>query len=88
MEEALQHYLVALELNPAATHLWYYIRSALISLNRYDWISLTDTRNLEGLRKVVPRGDAPPVSSLIAPGDPEAAANNSKVLQQIFDMLK
>ncbi|XP_026194145.1 peroxisome biogenesis protein 5 [Cyclospora cayetanensis] len=88
MEQALQHYLVALELNPEATHLWYYIRSALISLNRYDWISFTENRDFQGLRKVVPRGDAPPLSALIAPGDPRAAENSPKVLEHIFSLIR
>lgn len=87
MEEALQHYLVALELNPDASHLWYYVRSALIGLNRYSWISLAENRDFKALRQVVPRGETPPLSELVAPGDPLAPADTPKVLQEIFKLL-
>ena len=43
---AVRHYLQALRLAPGAGHIWALVRSALVRLDRFDLVGLTEARNV------------------------------------------
>ena len=49
-EEATELFLNALSINPNAKHVWSYLHTPLISLQRYDLLESATTHNLEGFR--------------------------------------
>jgi hypothetical protein len=46
--EAAAHFFVnALTLNPNATHIWNYLRSSMVRLDRYDLIERVEAKDLK-----------------------------------------
>ncbi|PFH38626.1 tetratricopeptide repeat-containing protein [Besnoitia besnoiti] len=87
-ERALQYYLTALSLNPLASHLWYYVRSAVISLGKFDWLGLAENRDLEGLRALMLAGTVPTREALLEKGAARAPQEDAEILQQIFQAIR
>jgi len=50
-EDAARFYLSALAMNPEAQHVWSYLQTTLLSLQRYDLLKLVAERDIEGFRK-------------------------------------
>jgi peroxin-5 len=50
-EEAARFYLSALSMNQGAEHVWSYLQTTLMSLQRYDLLKLIANRDLEGFKK-------------------------------------
>ena len=47
---AAQSFLSALAINPGATHLWNYLRSALVQLGKFDLVEAIDQRDVNLFR--------------------------------------
>jgi peroxin-5 len=50
-DDASRFYLSALSMNPNAQHVWSYLQTTLLSLQRYDLLKLIAERDLEGFKK-------------------------------------
>lgn len=50
-EDAARFYLSALSMNQGAEHVWSYLQSTLMSLQRYDLLKLVANRDLEGFKR-------------------------------------
>lgn len=62
-EDAARFYLSALSMNPGAEHVWSYLQTTLMSLQRYDLLKLIANRDIEGFKKefdIVLASDLPP----------------------------
>ncbi|KEP63737.1 UNVERIFIED_CONTAM: tetratricopeptide repeat-containing protein [Hammondia hammondi] len=87
-ERAMRFYLTALVLNPAASHLWYYVRSAAISLGKFEWLGLAESRDLEGLRALLPAGAVPTRDEILEKGVGKVPQADSTVLHRLLGMIK